>query len=216
MMRSLIKRSIVTLAALAGVLGLSSSASALSIVLEWTGSGGQITGTNFVGSETVTLEVYAVATTPPGLDGVGLTIAWDSNALSMMACNPANTTVAQYVAGGSFMPFNSGTGSTCDNALPGLQPALTQLVVTYQPYLPGPGSLHVADLVFHVLGAPGNTVVQALMRPGYDGWAANNFVTSLNATFVNATVHVIPEPTTAILVGVGFIGLLAAGRRRRS
>jgi hypothetical protein len=125
--------------------------------------------------------------------------------------------VKQYVAGGSFQPFNAGAGATCDNPGATWQPALTQLA-NYHPYTPyGPGSVYIADLQFHVMGVPGNTFVQSLFNPLVDGWADNSFAFSLNAVLGAATVHVnvIPEPTTALLVGIGFLGLLAAGRRRR-
>jgi hypothetical protein len=213
-MRTLEKRSIVMTIALLAALALSSAASAISIDVEWRGSGTTLTGTDFVGSELVTLELYASVTVPPGLDSVGVTISWDPGALSLVQCTPANTTKAQYVAGGSFQPFNKGDGATCDTPGTSWQPALVQLA-NYQPYLAGPGVLHIADLQFHVLGVAGNTIVQSLFNPVADGWGDNNFVFALNATFSDATVHVIPEPTTALLVGIGFIGLLAAGRRRR-
>ncbi|MHC4714794.1 MAG: PEP-CTERM sorting domain-containing protein, partial [Planctomycetota bacterium] len=101
---------------------------------------------------------------------------------------------------------------TCDTPGTSWQPALVQLA-NWQPYLAGPGSLHIADLQFHVTGAFGNNVVQSLMNPVADGWGDNNFVFTLNATFGSATINVIPEPTTAILVGIGFLALVAAGRR---
>jgi hypothetical protein len=212
-MRGVTKQAFATIVALLGVLALSSAASAISIELEWSGSGTNLTGWSFTGSETVTLEVYAVVTNPPGLDGLGLSIKWNSDLLSLVSCTPANTTVAQYVAGGSFQPFNKGAGATCDNPGSTWQPALTQLA-NWHPYAPyGPGKLHVADLQFHVTGMGGNLVVRSFFNPLADGWADNNFTFSLNAVFGSAWI--VPEPTTAMLVGLGFIGLLAASNRRR-
>jgi hypothetical protein len=79
-MRTLENRFIVMTIALVAGLSLSSAASALSVDVEWSGSGTQVTGTSFTGSEVVTLEFYATFTVPNGLDGVGVTISWDSNA----------------------------------------------------------------------------------------------------------------------------------------
>jgi hypothetical protein len=122
--------------------------------------------------------------------------------------------VKQYVAGGSFQPFNKGAGAKCYPAGATWQPALVQLASNYHPYIPGTGTVHIADLQFHVTGAvPGNSIVQSLFNPVADGWADSNFVFSLNAVFGSAWI--IPEPTTAMLVGVGFLGLVAAARRRR-
>jgi hypothetical protein len=201
---------IVTIITAAGVLGLSSAASALTVDLTWAGSGTGLTGTAFTGSEVVTLNVDATFALPPGLSGVAVSISWDSNALSLVSCDVTNK---QTVAGGSFLPL-LGSRSPCLAASPGLQPAMDQQA-GWLPNVGSGGTLDVGSLVFHVLGAPGNTVVSAFFNPAGDGWLDNGYAFSLNANLGAATVHVIPEPTTAILVGAGFIGLLAAGRRRR-
>jgi hypothetical protein len=216
MMRSLVKRSIVTVAALVGVLGLSSAASAISIDLVWAGSGNSVTGTSFTGSEVVTLGVYAIITVPPGADGLQVSVSYDAAALSLVSCTNANKKVGQYVAGGYFQPA-LGKAAFCNTSVAGIVGQMDQqAALGYLPYLPGPGAIHVADIVFHVVGGSGNTVVQSFFDPIFDGWGSNAHVFSLNATFGSATVNIIPEPTTAILVGAGFLGLLAAGRRRRS
>jgi hypothetical protein len=211
MMRSIIKRSIVTIVVAVGVLGLSSAATALTVDLLWAGSGTNVTGTAFAGSEVVTLDVYATFALPPGLSGVAVSISWDTNALSLVSCDVTNK---QTVAGGSFLPL-LGSRSACLAASPGLQPAMDQQA-GWLPYLGTGGTLDIGSLVFHVIGAGGNTVVSSFFNPAGDGWLDNAYAFSLNATLNDATVHVIPEPTTAILVGLGFMGLLAAGRRRRS
>ena len=216
-MRTPAKRSIITMVASLAFLTLSSAASALTVVLEWSGSGSNVTGTNFTGSEVVTLEVYGIVTVPPGLDMVAVSIGWDSNALSLVTCTLANNASPQLVAGGSFQPAGAPM-ATCPLPYPDEQPSLGQMANS-PPYLPGPGYLHIADLVFHVTGGvDGNTVVQSFFNPVSDGWTDNNWIFSLNAIHGTATVHVdLPElePNAALLVGCGFLSLLAVGRRRR-
>jgi hypothetical protein len=200
--------------AVAGVLALSTAVSALSIDLKWAGSGTTLTGTNFTGSEAVVLGVYATFGTPPGLSGITASVSYNPAALSFTKCTPANKATPQLVAGGSFEPFlGSSAVCTVGGGVVGL---FDQQEVS--PYLTtGAGTVHIADITFHVTGAvKGNSIVQSFFHPTKGGWGDNNANFSLNAVFGAATVHVIPEPTTAILVGIGFLGLLAAGRRRRS
>jgi hypothetical protein len=210
-------RTIMTVAVAMGTLALCSAASSITVDLEWSGSGTNVTASNSPGNEVLTLDVYATFTVPPGLTAVVVSIRWDSDALSLVSCEPANQTSPQYVAGGRFEPI-MGSTYPCIAASPGLQPAVGQQAVgppwTNDPYLPGPGKLEIASLQFHVTGlVPGNTIVDSFFNPLADGWADNDLVFSLNGVLGTATVHA-PEPTTAILVGCGLLSLVAAGRRR--
>ena len=211
----ILKRSIATMAAVVGVLGLSSAASALSIDLTWSGSGTSLTGTSFTGTEAVVLGVYANLTTPPGLSGVTVSVSYNPAALSIVNCKVANKIAPQIVAGGSFAPLlGGGAACTLGGGIAGL---MDQQGAAGAGYLPtGSGAVHIADITFHVTGAVGgNSVLQSFFDPILGGWLDNASAFSLNAVFGSATVHVIPEPATAILVGAGFLGLLAAGRRGR-
>ena len=76
----------------------------------------------------------------------------------------------------------------------------------------GPVNQSIATLVFHVVNVPGSTlteiapVVGTLM--GFDG---SNMAGS--TAVVPLSIHV-PEPTTTMLMGLGLLGILYAGRRR--
>lgn len=218
-MRNSIRETRVTMLAVLAVLGAASAAKAISIDLVWSGSGTNVTAAGGGGSATLTLEVYATFTVPPGLSGLAVSVSWDDNALTVVNCTLANTAGPQYVAGGSFQPL-LGAGATCPTAPsgPGYQGGLDQQtpIGSGLPYLPGPGSVHIADLQFHVTAMFfGNTVVQSLMNPLPDGWGDNNLAFSLNAVFGTARARLAPEPTTGMLVGTGLLGLLAARRKRR-
>jgi hypothetical protein len=179
------------------------------------------------GSEVVTADLWVTFGLPPGLSGETVSIAWDDNALKLQSCAMAGTNAlpAQslnpggfgpaYVAGGSFAPL-LGPKANCPAPAPGLQPSVDQQA-GYLPYIAGGGTFLAARLVFHVTGAVGgNTVVTTFFNPATDGWGDGSYQFSQIANHAAATVHVIPEPTTVLLVGAGFLGLLAAGRRRRS
>jgi hypothetical protein len=204
--------------ALLGLLALSSSATAISIDLVWSGSGTSMTGTDFVGSEAVTLGVYATFTVPPGFAGVAVSVSYDPAALSLSEC--VQDTTGQLVSGANFIPIPA---STCKISS-GIAGSMNQQVTWVMNYSTGnqvlafptaDGTVHIANITFHVTGAVGgNTVLQSFFHPLFDGWHDNNSVFSLNAVFGSAMAYV-PEPATAILVGVGLISLIATGRRMR-
>jgi threonine dehydrogenase-like Zn-dependent dehydrogenase len=47
------------------------------------------------------------------------------------------------------------------------------------------------------------------------GAVINGIITNVSATVVQGTHRIIPEPGTAVLLGLGFVGLTLAARRRR-
>jgi hypothetical protein len=77
----------------------------------------------------------------------------------------------------------------------------------------GPLSQSIATLVFHVMNVAGSTdtnivpVVETMM-----GWDGSNFASS--TAQIPLSIHVVPEPTTTMLMGLGLLGILYAGRRR--
>jgi hypothetical protein len=79
-----------------------------------------------------------------------------------------------------------------------------------------PGQL-IATMVFHVIEAgPGQAVVSPWFATGDAiGGSINDGFPNLTASFTThaATIHT-PEPTTAILLGLGMVGIAYAGRRR--
>jgi hypothetical protein len=61
--------------------------------------------------------------------------------------------------------------------------------------------------------APGQTV-QAYIG-SLDGFVTNGFYT-VAPSFIAPAITIIPEPTTAALLGLGIVGLVVAGRRSRA
>ncbi len=76
------------------------------------------------------------------------------------------------------------------------------------------GTSHQFSIVYDVVGAPGSSTV---LRVGTFADYADAFAGAsddiVNNTSVEITIAPIPEPGTALLMGLGLAGLAAAGRR---
>lgn len=76
----------------------------------------------------------------------------------------------------------------------------------------------IATLVFHVMDVPAstNTVIDANFTAGPYGIMVGAGATDVTGIVVitDGNLHVVPEPTTTMLMGLGLLGILYAGRRR--
>ncbi|UCC62289.1 MAG: PEP-CTERM sorting domain-containing protein, partial [Anaerolineae bacterium] len=192
-------------------LGSVNGASALTVDLLWSGTGTPLT--RATGSETVSLEVwFSYSAPPPTVMALSVSLSWDPDELSLVSCNLINKTPGNLSGEATWQPITGGQAD-CPTPSAGLQPGMNQ-EAAWTPHTVG-DTVQIGTLVFHqALAWRFNHVVTPFMSIN-DGWADGNwYPVHFNAVFNDATV-MIPEPATAILVGAGFLGLLAAGRRRR-
>jgi hypothetical protein len=83
-----------------------------------------------------------------------------------------------------------------------------------------PGTYDMGNVTVMANGAAGSSAeIRPFLGP-LDEWFDGNFVqipnSAIQAAAQSATVNVIPEPTTASLLGLGLAGLVFLGRRIRS
>jgi hypothetical protein len=74
------------------------------------------------------------------------------------------------------------------------------------------GKLKLGTITFHVNGT-GSDSITPYYRLLVDGWVMNDGSFTSTAPVFGAVVNIIPEPTTALLLGMGVLGLGLAGRR---
>lgn len=215
-MRILINRLLVT-----GLLFFFSAASASAVTLTLGGAGGQDVTPG--GTTSVTLTLDTDATTGITLMSIG--VLFDDTRLSYDQAASSTTSYILYggKGGGGYMKASSTCGGYPQTAPAGctIRVGTTNQVnvdyvsvdLTNGTQNTGSGILLV-NLVFNVLANPGSAAISLTQTApgnviGQPGGA------STTATLAGSgSVNVVPEPTTALLVGLGLAGLAVAGRRK--
>jgi hypothetical protein len=215
-MRILINRLLVT-----GLLFFFSAASASAITLTLGGAGGQDVTPG--GTTSVTLTLDTDATTGITLMSIG--VLFDDTRLSYDQNASSTTSYVLYggKGGGGYLKASSTCGGYPQTAPAGcsIRVGTTNQVnvdyvsvdLTNGTQNTGSGILLVT-LVFNVLANPGSAAITlSQVSPG--NVIGQPGGTSTTATLAGSgSVNVVPEPTTALLVGLGLAGLAVAGRRK--
>jgi hypothetical protein len=215
-MRILINRLLVT-----GLLFFFSAASASAVTLTLGGAGGQDVTPG--GTTSVTLTLDTDATTGITLMSVG--VLFDDTRLSYDQAASSTTSYILYggKGGGGYMKASSTCGGYPQTAPAGctIRVGTTNQVnvdyvsvdLTNGTQNTGSGILLVT-LVFNVLANPGSAAI-SLTQTAPGNVVGQPGGASTTATLAGSgSVNVVPEPTTALLVGLGLAGLAVAGRRK--
>jgi hypothetical protein len=209
------KRWILATTGLVSVLGIAStasaSASALTIKLEFSGG-----ATTLVTSPTtgLTVDLFAVLTNEfSGQNNITASVSLDS-ALTPTLCS--ESAGPQSVGGASWSPFstNCGSGFPGDGGIGGSHPpGIVAHIEQDADFDAGTsGTLHLGTITFDAL-TPGSHTITPFFDSGIDGWLDATFGPHVTGTFEGATVNVVPEPGTGVLLGFG-ISSFAMTRRR--
>ena len=191
------------------------SASAISITLA--GASGQ--DVNPGGQVTVTMTLDTEATV--GITLLSIATLFDNSQLSYNQAASSSTSYLLYggKGGGGYLKAAStcggypSTGVACQLALPG-QVNADFVSVDLANGTINTGVALLATLVFDVIGTSGFAAI-TLSQTSPGNVIGQPGGTSTTGTLSGSGgVNIVPEPTTALLVGLGLAGLGIAGRRR--
>jgi len=171
-----------------------------------------------VSSVTVTLTVAPGGEVVPSFSAYGVTLGWDNTVVRVVGSNGTTTfgksAQSPIIAGlsGSLTPTCVSAGVNKGKACA----VITQSNAGAPVNVPG-GTVVIGQLLLEILPAPdvpGTSL--GLLIVSYNNNGVTNAGADPNLTidpsFTNA--QVVPEPTTAALLGLGLLGLAFAGRRR--
>ena len=202
----------------AGALFFFSASSASALAISLAGLGGTVTSRDTV-SVTVTIDTEALN----GITLLSVGVLFDDTKLTYNKGASSATSYALYLGGGSrgYMTA-SGTcgGYPNDGTACSLRVGTTnQVNVDYvsTALLTGTvlnGAWLAATLVFDVVEGSGGTAAISLSTSSPGNTIALAGGAQGTATLTGAGVVNVPEPTTALLIGLGLAGLGVAGRRR--
>jgi len=202
----------------AGALFFFSASSASALAISLGGLGGTVTSRDTV-SVTVTIDTEALN----GITLLSVGVLFDDTKLTYNKGASSATSYALYLGGGSrgYLTASSTCGGyPTDGTACSLRVGLTnQVNIDYvsTALLTGTvlnGAWLAATLVFDVVEGSGGTAAVSLTTSSPGNTIALAGGAQGTATLTGAGVVNVPEPTTALLIGLGLAGLGVAGRRR--
>jgi len=209
-----------------------SSASALGLILS-----GNANGQDVIAGDQVTMTVSIAGEGTTGIVTLSVGVLFDDARLSYNQGSSSTSSYTLYnvvlnpktgvsapgtylnaaaTCGGDFYSPSAGAG--CDLRVGQTNQVNVDFISTGFPSTGTTGQFEpnelMATLVFDVIGTPGLANISlSLTSPG--NVIGDNTGTAIPATLAGSgSVNVIPEPTTALLVGLGLAGLGIAGRRK--
>jgi len=204
------------MAALVSVLGIATSSQA-GVIVDF-----QVGGSNTVSaaiSSSITVDVFITVTPATQVSAYGITIDYDTAVVSG-ANSLANTGPVGFL-GWTTPAF---PGLSLDNGDGGIGAAIGSSTLTDGFEINGgffPGlTVQIASVKFHVDGTGANAIT-GCFNCDPDGASGDNMIgdvallgPDLSGQTTFNGLNIVPEPTTASLLGLGLLGLGVAGRRR--
>lgn len=194
------------LAALVSVLGIA-SASQSAVIIDFE-VGGQ-NPANAVVSSSITVDIYLTATGLTRVNGYQFAILYSNvSGPNTLVNAPTHANSGSWTSGGAGFIL----------AGPGFIPAVisaSTLTTPTHDITAADGTVFIGSVKFHVdaIGLAGDEVTGCynctIFGPTGDGiFGSGDLTTTFNG------LNLVPEPTTASLLGLGLLGLTVAGRRR--
>jgi hypothetical protein len=214
-MHNSLKRTIVSVAALLGVMAVASSASALSLEIEFADGSDSIA---LSVSDTAQVNLFAnidPSGSNQGIFTVAASVSFGSS-LTPLRCNEQGGTANNGVGGVNWAPITSGCGPP-EGGIDGQNVNSIEQANDATGTLGGTfGRIKLGTITFHASGA-GTDMITPFFIPSIDGFLDQDFTTfTSTAPVFGGIVTIIPEPTTALLLGLGVVGLGLSGKRKRS
>jgi hypothetical protein len=154
--------------------------------------------------------------------GAGFSVAYDSdNGLAVTQVNEWANFVAYVNPKSGAMTFCNSAGGIADNGA-GLVGQFDCIIAPPNaPPQASPGTFKLGTIIWDTSATTGpSTETVAAVIAGGDGFIAviNGNILDVSAQVVvhGQVLNIIPEPGTASLLGLGFAGLIVAGRRSRA
>ena len=191
------------------------ASAATTIDLKFGGIGGPTVTTSLAAPATVTMSVFM--TTTDGLEAFSTTIFWNNSDISAIAGTVKWSGILVPGFDSVFAPAMAGPAGTfitfIDNpnkrvfSFDGIQLGSAIPAGTYQ-----------LGTIVWLASAAGTTTFTSGIIDGLDGFigCCGSHIINGTVTFNGATMNVVPEPGTASLLGLGLVGLILAGRRKRA
>ncbi len=204
---------ILAMTGLLAVQAISTPASALTIKLEFAGGAATL---DTIPATGLTVDLLAELSNDfSGQNFISASVLFDSGLTPTLCAQPPGP---QSVGGAMWTPAtpNCGSGFPGDGGIGGIHPPGTVEFIEQGAAEFGVGTfgtLHLGTITFDALTLGSHTITPFFV-PGIESWLDASFGSHSTATFQSATVNVIPEPATGVLVGVGIMSLSMVRRRR--